>query len=257
MIERRGSRFVLEVLFLAALAAGVTLAHLTPLEIVGAMALGWLIMAALEWASWRGEAHYGSGLPPRYFVPRTSLPPPQPLEQVAQSDYPEQREEAPTWIAPPALRAEMLGEWPHAAAPEGEPVAPWPAPAAAEADETDAGVVPLPPVPVAEPEPEIDPVVARPAEPELVPAPEFASTGPPDAAVDQAAPVEAAAPEPEPEPLAAPAAPAVSRHSLDPLAEPPPKRRFGRRRGDEVPAVEVPARPTGPRALPRRAARQD
>ena len=82
VLDRRGSRFVLEVLFLAALAAGLTLAKLRPLEIVGVMALGWLVVALLEWAAWRGEPHYGSGLPPRYYVPHVDLPPPQPLEQV-------------------------------------------------------------------------------------------------------------------------------------------------------------------------------
>ena len=78
------------------------------------MFLGWVIVAALEWAAWRGEPHYGSGLPPRYYVPRLNLPPPQPLEQVA-TGYPEAaRDEAPTWIASAALREEMLGEWPVA-----------------------------------------------------------------------------------------------------------------------------------------------
>ncbi len=78
------------------------------------MFLGWVIVASLEWAAWRGEPHYGSGLPPRYYVPRLNLPPPQPLEQVA-TGYPEAaRDEAPTWIASAALREEMLGEWPVA-----------------------------------------------------------------------------------------------------------------------------------------------
>jgi hypothetical protein len=41
-----------------------------------------------------------------------NLPPAQPLEQV-HAGYPNAgRDEAPTWIAPAALRAEMLGEWP-------------------------------------------------------------------------------------------------------------------------------------------------
>jgi hypothetical protein len=107
--DRRGSRFLLEVLFLLALAVGLTLADLAPLEIAGVMLIGWVIVAALEWAAWRGEPHYGSGLPPRYFVPRLNLPPPQPLDQVA-AGYPEAvRDEAPTWIASAALREEMLG----------------------------------------------------------------------------------------------------------------------------------------------------
>src|SRR5438270_5252550 len=99
MPDRRGSRFALEVLFLLGLTVALTLAKLRPLEIAGVMLLGWVIVAAVEWAAWRDEPHYGSGLPPRYYVPRVSLPPAQPLEQV-RIGYPEaQRDEAPTWIA--------------------------------------------------------------------------------------------------------------------------------------------------------------
>src|SRR3954447_25297011 len=113
MPERRGSRFVVEALFLAALTVALALAHLEALEIVGAMALGWLVVAAIEWTSWRGEPHYGSGLPPRYYLPRAELPPPQPLERVEQG-YPDSgRDDAPTWIASASLRAEVLAEWPH------------------------------------------------------------------------------------------------------------------------------------------------
>src|SRR5436305_10670891 len=120
MPDRRGSRFVLEVLFLLGLAGALTLAELDPLEIDGVMLVGWVIVAALEWAAWRDEPHYGSGLPPRYYVPQVNLPPAQPLEQVA-AGYPEVRDEAPTWIASAALRDEMLGEWPVSTAPPPEP----------------------------------------------------------------------------------------------------------------------------------------
>ncbi len=132
MPDRRGSRFVLEALFLVGLAVAVTLAKLDALEIAGVMLLGWLVVAILEWAAWRGEPHYGSGLPPRYYVPNVKLPPAQPLEQV-RVGYPEaHRDEAPTWIASAALREEVLGEWPHAtplpvelpAEPEDEPHSP-------------------------------------------------------------------------------------------------------------------------------------
>jgi len=112
MSERRGSRFVVEALFLAALTVALALAHLDALEIVGAMALGWLVVAAIEWTAWRGEPHYGSGLPPRYYLPRVDLPPPQPLEQVVQGYPGSGRDDAPTWIASASLRAEVLGEWP-------------------------------------------------------------------------------------------------------------------------------------------------
>ncbi len=139
MLDRQGSRFALEVLFLGALATGLALAKLNALEIVGAMALGWIVIALLEWAAWRGEPHFGAGLPPRYYVPRTSLPPPQPLEQVF-AGYPAPgREEAPTWIASAELRAQVLGEWPVTAAPDED------------ADEADVEPVRLPPAPAAGP----------------------------------------------------------------------------------------------------------
>ncbi len=149
MLDRQGSRFALEVLFLAALATGLALAKLHPLEIVGVMAIGWLVVALLEWAAWRGEPHYGSGLPPRYYVPSTSLPPPQPLEQVY-AGYPDpQREEAPTWIASAEVRDRLLGEWPVTGA--------------ADEDEEDVEPVVLPPPPVAAgPSPVVAPPPPRP-----------------------------------------------------------------------------------------------
>ena len=120
MPGRRGSRFAAEALFLVALAVALAVARLDPLEIAGAMLLGWLVVAALEWTAWRGEPHYGSGLPPRYHVPLVTLPPPKPLEQVDRG-YPEStRDDAPTWIASAALRAEVLGTWPLAAPPQAD-----------------------------------------------------------------------------------------------------------------------------------------
>jgi len=195
VIDRRGSRFAFEALFLVALAVGLALADVRPLVIIGVMALGWLLVAAIEWAAWRGEPHYGSGLPPRYYVPRVSLPPAQPLEQV-RAGYPEsQREEAPTWIASAAVRAEVLGEWPSA--PPVERVE------EQESDE-DVEVVPLPP-----------PVVLPPVRADANETP-----------------------------------PVLARYTLDPLADPAPKRRFARQRDDGAGMIEVPARPVGPRALP-------
>lgn len=221
MPDRRESRFALEVLFLVALAVAVTLADLRAVLIAGVMALGWVVVAGIEWASWRGEPHYGSGLPPRWYVPRVDLPPPQPLEAVV-SGYPDgHRDEAPTWIASAALREEVLGAWPHAPleATEGED----------EVAENAWTVVELPPAAEVEPEPEPGPVAERPsAEP---------------------APID---PEPaQPPQLDAELVQSVrrtARHSLDPLAE-PAKRRFGRG-GEEPPAIEVPERPER-RALPR------
>ncbi len=152
MLDRQGSRFALEVLFLAAVATGLALAKLHPLEIVGVMAVGWLVVALLEWAAWRGEPHYGSGLPPRYYVPSTSLPPPQPLEQVY-AGYPDpQREEAPTWIASAEVRDRLLGEWPVTGTPDE--------------DEDDVEPVVLPPPPVAA---RPSPVVPPPPPPRSLP----------------------------------------------------------------------------------------
>ena len=215
MSDRRGSRFVLEVLFLLVLAAALTLAKLDPLEIAGAMLLGWVIVAALEWAAWRDQPHFGSGLPPRYYVPRVNLPPALPLEQVA-TGYPEvQRDEAPTWIASAALRAEMLGGWP-VAAPVAEKQEP--DPVLEEADPWHVAEVPVAPL----------------DEPEL---------------------------EPEPEPsleveLQRSAA-GLARYSLDPLGDPVQRRRFGRGGTPAPPALDVPARPEGVRALPGRSGSQD
>ena len=156
MLDRQGSRFALEVLFLAALAAGLALAKLSALEIIGVMALGWLVVALLEWAAWRGEPHYGSGLPPRYYVPSTNLPPAQPLEQVY-AGYPDpQREEAPTWIASADVRSKLLGEWPVTAPAD-------------DGDDDDVRPVRLPPAPASEPA--RPPIAVAPEPPAPAPAP--------------------------------------------------------------------------------------
>ena len=265
MTDRRGSRFVLEVLFLLALTVALTLANLSALEIAGIMLLGWVIVAVLEWVAWREEPHYGSGLPPRYYVPQVSLPPAQPLEQV-EAGYPEARDEAPTWIASPALRAEMLGEWPVAAPPASE---------TAEDTEADldpwtrAEELPIAPLGELDPEPEPEPVSEPEPVAEHVEAPPVSVEPPVSVAIEAPpAPEPAPAPEPEPEPEApepeqslevelARSVQGVARYSLDPLGDPQPRRRFGRGSAPEPDGVEVPARPEGVRALPGRTNRQD
>jgi len=266
MTDRRGSRFFLEVLFLLALTVALTLANLSPLEIAGIMLVGWVIVALLEWVAWRDEPHYGSGLPPRYYVPQVNLPPAQPLEQVS-AGYPEARDEAPTWIASPALRAEMLGstaaethgEWPVAAPPvsptsEEPELDPW-----TRAEE-------LPAAPLGELEPEPEPVAAA-----VEPPPAFIP--PPVSVAIAGKTLGASEPEPEPEPeptLPAAVAPepslevelarsvqGVARYSLDPLGDVQTRRRFGRGSAPEPEAVDVPARPEGVRPLPGRTNRQD
>lgn len=225
MLDRQGSRFALEVLFLAALATGLALSKVHALVIVGVMALGWIVVALLEWAAWRGEPHYGSGLPPRYYVPRTSLPPAQPLEQVY-SGYPDpQREEAPTWVASADLRAQLLGEWP-VAAPSGR--------TNDDDDDEDSSA-------------DVEPV-------RLPPAAETADLEAPEPQEQTAVPIAEAVPEPAP----LPPLPAVGRrygsatHQLEPFATPPP-RRLLRRVSVEVFVVEVPARAV-PLRLPGRIA---
>ena len=278
MPDRRGSRFVLEALFLVVLAVGLTLAKLTALEIAGVMLLGWVIVATLEWAAWRGEPHYGSGLPPRYYVPRLNLPPPQPLEPVA-TGYPEAvRDEAPTWIASAALREEMLGEWPVAipvAEPQSKPSEvvlephadrdPWlvaelpvaplgelddeePEPSLTEPEPEPEPVAEPEPEPVAEPEPE--PVAEPVAEAEPAPEPALAlPSGPPrddeeSAAAREARVLALAGVDTGVAPYG------VAKYSLDPFAEAPARRRFGRGGGDAPATIEVPARPRGVRSLP-------
>src|SRR5215216_4727955 len=151
MPDSRASRFAFEVLFLVALAIAVVLADLRPLLIAGVMLAGWVIVALLEWAAWRDEPHYASGLPPRYYVPQVSLPPRRPLEQVAQYPTSEQRDEAPTWIASAALRAEVLGAWPVAPPQAGEET---------QEEEPPAPLEPLEREPEAEPEPVVAAAVA-------------------------------------------------------------------------------------------------
>ncbi len=275
MTDRRGSRFLLEVLFLAAVAVGVTLARLTALEIAGAMLLGWLIVALLEWAAWRNEPHYGSGLPPRYYVPRLDLPPAQPLEQVARGGYPEvSRDEAPTWIASAALRSEVLGDWPLAvpvpdAGPDESADAP---PEATEGEDAELDDIELDDIELEDGDRVVLPPVLSPEEaddggreePEDAEAPAALSgpTGP-----DQVGPAQlepAGAERTGAAPGAAPLEEAVvdvvvirtsrgtARYTLDPLAPPATRRRFLRGGGGAAPAaaVDVPARPAGIRPLP-------
>jgi hypothetical protein len=236
--ERRASRFALEVFFLVALAVALTLAKQRPLVIAGVMALGWVVAALFEWLSWRGEPHYGSGLPPRYYVPQISLPPRRPLEQFGDGYPGAQRDEAPTWIASPALRAEVLGDWPIAAAGVDEDTQAEPEPLADEPDEP-------------EPEPELEPAALD--EPQLW-----------DRGEDRADPWLVAELPAGPERVVVAATFSVidpgrtARHRIDPLAEPEPRRSRWRRHAEtNGPVAEMPARPVGPRVLPGRSRRED
>lgn len=231
MSERRGVRLLIEVVFLIALAAGLALTHLSPAAIVGVMLVGWAIVAMLEWSWAHGEPHFGSGFPPRYVVPKAELPPPRPLEQLP-TGYPDgTRDEAPTWIATPALRAEVLGAWPSAT----------------------AGVVARPP----DPEPEPDLAELGPADlpdPDswtVVELPPPVVELPPVVEVLEPTPPAAPAADPEPPVPRSPTEVRLARYSFDPLAE-PARRRFGRTRPGGGPGIDVPARPYPVRVLPGR-----
>lgn len=231
MPSRRASRFLIEVVFLVALAAAITVAELRTAAIAGVMLLGWLVVAGVEWAVWRDQPHYGSGLPPRWYVPRVDLPPARPLEPVV-AGYPQgRRDEAPTWIAPAALREQVLGDWPVAlslepdedVAPELEEVV--------ELVEEAWTVVALPPAPP----PELAAAEAPAPDPAPIPTPTVEAESAPRAEQPRR-PV------------------ATARYSLDPLAE-EPKRRFGRGPSLGPPFVEVPVRPAD-RPLPGSAGRE-
>jgi hypothetical protein len=215
---RRAPRFAVEVLFLSALAAALTFVDLRPIAIAGLMLLGWALVAIFEWGAVRSRAHYGSGLPPRWFVPKISLPPPRPLEQVG-SGYPapETVGDAPTWIASPA----MLADWPvsESESPDGE-----------QTHVHDVLEVELALAVAEKSREEVAGAVVEPVQ-------------------DAELPSEVAV-----EPVPVGAGPArMARHRIDPLDEPAPKaRRFGRRPDADVAYAEVPARPEGSRSLPSR-----
>lgn len=231
MRTRHGYRFLAEALYLAGLAAALAFSTVGVWAIVGAMAVGWLLVVGIEWASFRSLPHFAAGEPPQWHVPRVLLPPPRPLEQLTPA-YPEaQRDEAVTWIAPAELREELLGGWPVATVAEDTQEAPPPEPWIEP-----EGV----PEPEAEPE-RVEPVSARSAETRSEPEPEPVETVS-SGTVETVSDVSAQR---------------LARYHPDPLAE-PERRRF-RRRGPEPAFIEVPARPAGPRALPgaaRRAAEE-
>ena len=287
MPRRRASRFAFEVLFLVAVAAALTIAELRPVVVAGVMLLGWLVVALFEWAAWLDEPHFGSGLPPRYYVPQVALPPARPVEQLG-SGYPDsqEREEELTWIDSPSAWGEVIEDWPildsSAAGEETEIAAP------DQIEEQPVGE--LPPAPQAEPAvpeaeltSELDPSiledsVAAPEEGvleqelevqrDVEAVPELDAPVVPDGLaplVQEPEPEREAEPEAEPGSRRRPAAPEVgrrgrpgpARHRIDPLAL-PQGGLFRRRRGQgDGAVVEVQDRPPAVRALPGRARRED
>ena len=243
MPDRRGSRFILEVLFLVGLAVALTLAKLRPLEIAGVMLLGWLIVAILEWAAWRGEPHYGSGLPPRYYVPSVE-PAAGPAARAGSGRSTRMPSRTRRRPGSPRRRCGPRCSGPTRSRPgcsasgrtwcrrrESSGVA-----GPSEADADPWTVVALPAAPLGEPEPERRSALS-------------ASRRPSRSATRSPSRLTAIAP--------ARPAPGDRAHSLDPLADPPPRRRFGRGGSDAPPAIEVSARPAGVRALPGRSSPRD
>jgi hypothetical protein len=245
MPSHSARRFLLEVLFLAGVAAALTFAELRPAAIIALMAVAWVVVALLEWTSWLDEPHYGRGLPPRYYVPHVALPPPVAVEQ-GEPAYPilPVVDDEPTFVA-------STQEW---------GLAEWPAGEETGVVVEDTVAVTLPPL-IPEIEETIEAEILVPEEVEEEPAPVVEVI---EAVVVAAAVVE---PEPdvvEPEPAPPPAPkqrptlamPArvsgTTFHHVDPLAG-ASRRRFGFLRGkDEVPAVEVMDGPPPDRKLPRR-----
>ena len=217
MPERRVPRLVLEVAFLAALAGALTFADLEAYETAAVMLVGWVLAAIFEWGALRSRPHYGSGLPPEWYVPRMKLPPPRPLEQLS-AGYPaaEAATDAPTWIASPA----DLADWPVADVEPGLE-----APVDEETHVHDA----------------LD--VERPAGVDV------------EAEADELAepePEPEGAPEPQRRPVPRPRAGGrTARHRIDPLAaEPAKSRRFGKRAEPPRFEMEVADGPALMRRLP-------
>jgi hypothetical protein len=250
--ERRASRFALEVLFLVALATALTFADLKPAAVVGLMLLGWVFIAIFEWVSLRSGSHYGRGLPPRYYVPRVSLPPRLPIERPdARFPVPELRD-APTWHVPADASEDDDWPWlresdPAGAVEEtaiGEPVEAESVAAAAEVEaaeekarEEEAPEQPELPL-VAEADSELEGEADVPAL-EGDEAPVLADPAPGEDSLDGEA---------------SPSIPRTARHRIDPLEPSPGRRR--RRRNENDGMIEVPARPTV-RVLPGTSRREE
>lgn len=243
MSERRAPRLIVEFAFLAALSAALTFARLENWQTAGVMALGWILVAIFEWGALRGRSHYGSGSPPRWYTPQVTLPPPRPLEQFSSSaGYPagEATNDAPTWIASPA----MLADWPVS---DTEPGSESPLD---EQTHVHDGLEAELAIAVTEHSQQAA------AEPE---------------AVEEADPEETAEPEPahapppavEPQPVSAPAprrptAARAARHRIDPLAPEAAKgKRFGRRGPENSGDADVRDGPPPGRLLPMQAKDED
>ena len=251
-MRRRGiRRFVLEVIFLAGVAAAVTVADLRTAAVVGLMVVALVLVWLFEWIAWLDQPHYGRGLPPRYYVPHVALPPPRPVEQ----RHLEQRrpgggfpvlqpEDAPTFVASTREWA-AFDDWPIVADDAED--------TALAVPEAAAPVVPLPP-----PMHELEQTVAASfAHEELE---DVLNEEDEEDEVERHVPVVAPAP-PRPVERGVPAElpPLVfvprlettAAHHVDPLAS-AGRRRFRRRRSGDEHVVEVLDGPPPDRGLPLR-----
>jgi hypothetical protein len=226
-VRRRGiRRFALEVIFLAGVAAALTVADLRPAAVIALMVVALVVVWFAEWIAFLDEPHYGRGLPPRYYVPHVALPPPRPVEQYRGGGYPVlEPDDAPTFVASTQEWAAALGEWP-VAEQEDTQLVPLPPPLA-ELDETVAEGLPV----IVEPEEE---------EVELPPEPLAAPPPPRHVEPEELLPL---AHEPRPQWTAV--------HHVDPLGAGSRRRFLRRRKGDEH-VVEVMDGPAPDRVLPSR-----
>ena len=238
-----------------------------------------MIVAALEWVAWRDEPHYGSGLPPRYYVPQVNLPPAQPLEQVP-AGYPEARATRHRPGSPRPRCARRCSASGRTAAAE----------IARRVARRDRRLYRQPPrSPSSTPgraprscplhrSASSSPILNRSrartgrrgcrAAAGLHPAAGLGGDRRYDARCARAAnrnrrtrtgadPARRGCRRPSLEVELARSVQGVARYSLDPLGDAAATRRFGRGSAPEPDAVEVPARPEGVRALPGRTTRQD
>ena len=114
MPRRRLVRFLVEVAFLGGLATLATVARMHAGAVVAVMAFGWVVVALAEWSSWLDRPHFGRGLPPRFYIPQVSLPPPEPIEQRSTRLPSGGRrvEDEETWIATSSDWPTAFDDWP-------------------------------------------------------------------------------------------------------------------------------------------------
>jgi hypothetical protein len=253
MPSHSARRFLLEVLFLAGVAAALTYADLRPAAIIALMAVAWAVVALLEWTAWLDEPHYGRGLPPRYYVPHVALPPPVGIDQ-REPAYPV-LDDQPTFVASTQEWGIEVADWPELEAGVGaEDTVAHPPPTLA--DDEGVTIVRLPPT-ISEIEEAIEADALVPEEEDTD------EEGGRVVEVIEVAAVAATVIEPRGEPARRrrPAAPVqlemparvsgTALHRLDPLVV-ARRRRFLSGGGDEGPAIEVRDGPPPDRTLPSR-----